>query len=715
MSDPRVQNPAHNGLPPSRGKVAAKRPDEGGSASRPESDARMRIRRRSSPSTDRFAVCLRPPGGKTLSHDGLDVAKRACAFACLVLAALFPQTVADEPAPQKSCRIIVVDEATGRGVPLVELQTVNQLKFVTDSNGVVAFDEPGLLGDRVFFSIKSHGYEYPKDGFGNRGTAVETKPGGEVRIKIKRINIAERLYRVTGAGIYSDSVKTGVPTPLHEPVLNGRVLGQDSVLSAVYGGKIHWFWGDTNRPDYPLGNFHTPGAVSDLPARGGLDPSKGVDLTYYVDEKRFARPTCKMPGDGPTWVTGLVTLTDAQGRERMFANYAKIKPPLSTYEVGAVEWDPEKNEFVKRVAFAGKPETSTGSTLLGHTFLHRDAGVDYVYYCSPLPFVRIPATPEALIDENAVEAFTCLIPDASPDAQKVDRDADGRLKYSWKKQGRRVDQRGQEKLVKSGAIKADEALIQLRDTDGKKVVAHGGSVYWNDFRKRWVSIFVEIGGEKSLLGEVWFAEADSPTGPWTFARKIASHENYSFYNPKHHPFFDQEGGRLIYFEGTYTASFSGNKEQTPRYEYNQLMYRLDLADSRLGLPVAVYESETPGGLATGPELKNEVRGKRIAFYAPDRPGLADRPVVEVQDGQGCRTLALMEPGARPAEGASAPRFFLLPADSRLAETTPIYEYSRDGSSQRTFAPESTPAMDGWRRSPQPVGRAWKNPGPPQPW
>ena len=44
---------------------------------------------------------------------------------------------------------------------------------------------------------------------------------------------------------------------------------------------------------------------------------------------------------------------------------------------------------------------------------------------------------------------------------------------------------------------------------------------------------------------------------------------------------DQEGGRVIYFEGTYANTFSGNPEATPRYDYNQVMYRLDLDDPRL--------------------------------------------------------------------------------------------------------------------------------------
>ena len=45
-----------------------------------------------------------------------------------------------------------------------------------------------------------HGYEFPADGFGIRGVGLEVKPGETKQIKIKRLNIAERLYRVTGEG-----------------------------------------------------------------------------------------------------------------------------------------------------------------------------------------------------------------------------------------------------------------------------------------------------------------------------------------------------------------------------------------------------------------------------------------------------------------------------------------------------------------------------------
>ena len=119
---------------------------------------------------------------------------------------------------------------------------------------------------------------------------------------------------------------------------------------------------------------------------------------------------------------------------------------------------------------------------------------------------------------------------------------------------------------------------------------HRGSVRWNAFRKRWIMICNEIGGT-SFLGEVWYAEADAPEGPWLRARRIATHDHYSFYNPVHHAFLDQKGGRIIYFEGTYAQTFSATKVPTPRYDYNQIQYRLDLADGRL----AAAQSRTPTG------------------------------------------------------------------------------------------------------------------------
>ena len=208
---------------------------------------------------------------------------------------------------------------------------------------------------------RSHGYEVDKDGFGYRGKALEVTEGGSAQIVIRRLNIARRLYRVTGAGIYRDSVLTGDPVPIREPLLNGQVFGQDSVVNAVYQGKIHWFWGDTNRPDYPLGNFHVPGATSELPGQGGLEPEIGVNLSYFVDDQGFARPTAPMPGEGPTWISGLVVLNDRDGRERMFAVYAKIRKMLEVYERGLAEFNPQTQRFEKVAQFPDAGHVSPAS------------------------------------------------------------------------------------------------------------------------------------------------------------------------------------------------------------------------------------------------------------------------------------------------------------------------------------------------------------------
>ena len=519
----------------------------------------------------------------------------------------------------------------------------------------MAFDEPGLFNRKVFFSITSHGYEVDKDGLGFRGKALEVTEGGSADIVVRRLNIARRLYRVTGAGIYRDSVLTGDPVPIREPLLNAKVFGQDSVVNAVYQGKIHWFWGDTNRPDYPVGNLHVPGATSLLPGQGGLEPEVGINLSYFLDDQGFARPTAPMPGAGPTWISGLVVLKDRDGRERMFAVYAKIRKVLEVYERGLAEFDPKTQRFEKIAQF---PEGSkyVGEFPDGHPFLYQDHGVDYVYYANPYPLVRVPADPEQLKKAASWEAYSCLKPGTRLAQQQFDRTADGALHYGWKPNTQLVRQDQQTKLVASKRIKPEETLLNLRDIDsGKAVVAHGGSVYWNPYRQRWVMITVESYGSTSRLGELWYAEADTPLGPWVYARKVVTHDKYSFYNPKQHPMFDKDGGRIIFFEGTYTTTFSGNPDPTPRYDYNQVMYQLDLSDQRLALPVAIYEG--PSGPGTGTRLVTKASPAdraatppcTVTFFAPDRPGIAWRPVYEQYDATRGQSLNVSA-GDRPDGG-----------------------------------------------------------------
>jgi hypothetical protein len=597
--------------------------------------------------------------------------------------------------------ITVVDEQTGRGVPLVELRTVNNICYYTDSNGVIAFDEPGLMNQTVFFHVKSHGYEFPKDGFGYRGKALKVTEGGSAKLAVKRVNVAERLYRVTGAGIYRDSVLAGHPAPTKEPLLNGLVFGQDSVVNAIYRGKIYWFWGDTNRPGYPLGNFHVPGATSRLPSEGGLDPEVGVDLSYFVDKNGFAKETARMPGDGPTWIGGLVTLRDESGRERMFAAYVKVRKQLEVYEHGLVEWDDDKQQFEKFAQFEEGVPVYPG----GHPFKRVESGVEYVYFAHSYPLTRARADVESLKRLTEYESFTCLKGGSRLSEMQLDRAEDGTLRYGWKKNTPPIGQREQANLIKAGKLRPEEALLHLQDVDtGKPVMAHNGSVYWNDYRQRWGMIVSESFGT-SPLGEIWFAEADTPVGPWVYARKVVTHDRYSFYNPKQHPMFAKDNGRILFFEGTYTHSFSGNNEQTPRYDYNQIMYKLDLSDSRLVLPVPIYQSPE-GEFATRQRLKPEQKRLPVVFFAWDRPK-EGAVAVYVETAGNDRKLKVGTPTSSKAE----PAFYALPADAKEPPATavPLYEFAQEGGAKRIYSTDKSRIVPGYRRVEQPICWVWRNP------
>ncbi len=480
--------------------------------------------------------------------------------------------------PSRAFAIKVVDDQSGRGVPLVELKTNDSTRFVTDNAGLVAFDEPGLMGTEVFFSVKGHGYEYPADGFGYRGVRLRPTSGGEATIKIKRINLAERLYRITGGGLYRDSLILGRPTSLKHPAINGLVLGQDSVVNGLCNGTLYWFWGDTNRPSYPLGNFDVPGATSKLRSDGGLDPDIGVDLTYFVDKDGFARPTAKLPGDGPTWIFGVVVVKGDDGRDKMLGAYVKTRNFLEVYEHGAVEFVETKGEWINRATFPERAPFYPG----GQPVVFEEDGVKWVIFSRELPNLRVRADASSYFDLSKYEAWTPLRPGSR---DEVERDGGGRVVLGWKRDTPPLTFEARETLVKSGALKADEAPVVLRDAvTGKSVRPHTSSIVWNDYRKRFSMIALELGGTSSLLGEVWYAEADRPEGPWGEARKVVTHDRYSFYNPRIHPYFSKEGGRFLYFEGTYTTLFSGNLDPTPRYDYNQIMYRIDLSDPGLKLP-----------------------------------------------------------------------------------------------------------------------------------
>jgi hypothetical protein len=621
----------------------------------------------------------------------------------------------------KYFKIQVVDRQTRRGVPLVELKTTNNIRYFTDSHGIVAFYEPGLMDREVFFFVESHGYEFPKDGFGMRGTRLKTSSGESSVIKIDRLNIAERLYRVTGQGIYSDSILTGHPVPLQNPVLNGQVTGQDSVFTCLYHGRLFWMWGDTARPSYPLGNFSMSGAVSDLPGHGGLDPATGINLKYYVDENGFSKQMSPLKEPGLVWLDGLMTVKDKEGRQRMVAMFARLKNLGDIRERGLVVFNDTTETFEPLVHsdldFLPYPAA-------GHAFRVNIEGQEYYYFATPFPLavrMRVRAEWDDVINANRYEVLTTLEPKMSSGQRSPRLDlGESEAPCRWVSFAQLT---GNDTSTKSSVIEAlkkekqDTHLYNIES--GDKISPHGGTVYFNAYRQRWVAIFVQQFGESSFLGEVWYAEADTPVGPWAYARKIATHNKYSFYNPKHHPLFDQDGGRLLFFEGTYSFTFSGTAENaTPRYDYNQIMYRLNLDDRRLALPVAVYQTREKEG-KTNYLLRNEVEKddkwdsiESIPFYAIE-PTRAYEGLIPVYSheitGKKTKTTSLT---AKSPDSSANPLFYALPPTAPTNENSsivPLYEYLHKDTEQRLYSVDEKLDKKMWTRTENPLCRVWKAP------
>ncbi len=481
--------------------------------------------------------------------------------------------------------IAVLDAETGRGIPLVELETVHRMKFVTDNAGLIAFHEPGVMGQTVFFSVKAQGYEVPKDGFGIAGARLKVEEGGRGEVRLKRVNAAERLHRLTGLGLYRDSVLLGKATPLREPLGAGLVAGQDSVSAVAYRDRLFWFWGDTGRLSYPLGLFRMAGATSALPGKAALPVAQGIDYEYFTGEDGFCRAMAEVANpEGVVWAFGFATVPDRDGRERLVAHFSRRKGLVGEFEQGMMLYNDERELLEVATTL---PLEEKWRYLDGQPVRVRVDGVEYLQCGSPFPTVRVPATLEAVLDPAQYEAFTCLPPGADPDKAAFVADAEGAPRWGWRKDAPPATSKQEWRWLKDGSLKAEHARFLPEDAEqpGRRVQLHGGTARWNEHLKKWVMIAVEFAYHEgkdypSALGEVWYAEAEAPEGPFVKATRVVTHEQQTFYNPVHHAHFDEEGGRVIYFEGTYSCMFT-NSPPTPRYDYNQILYRLDLEHPKL--------------------------------------------------------------------------------------------------------------------------------------
>ncbi|WP_266222440.1 hypothetical protein [Paraliomyxa miuraensis] len=540
------------------------------------------------------------------------------------------------PSPEEFVQVSFVDEETGRGVPLCVLELGDE-RWVSDSGGHVALDPLPHEGQLVDATVWSHGYEFADDG----QVMLDVTAGLVHELAATRQMPAERLHRVTGGGIHRDGVLLGLPVPLTQPVINGLVTGQDSVFTAVHRGALVWIWGDTSRPAYPLGNFHASGATSALPGPGVLDPELGIDLEYFVGPDGFSRamaPTETVPGEGVTWLAGLVSVPSDSGEDRLHATFAMVQPDFSKTRFGMLVYDDANERFVDGVDF--DLGAQAGRWPHENAFLVRHGEAQWVQYHVP---VRIPATSEALLDLATYERFT---PYEDVSGATVERDAAGRAVYRWRGGGIPFVEPDEGGLAPADRL--EWHLVDVATADAFEV-HENGSTDRNEWLGRWTRLVIP----KWALGETWLSISDTPMGPWVYATRVVVHEQYSFYNPRHHRELDQDHGRRMRFDATYTNSFSGNPDRTPRYDYNQVMMALDVDRPELQLPVPIYTSER-GELGPADVVEPGDAPLVADFFAPVGAYPGTEPVW--WSGPSCEPRQLVVGG----EPETPPLFWALP-------------------------------------------------------
>lgn len=400
---------------------------------------------------------------------------------------------------------------------------------MTDSNGIVAFYDPAFMlscdtidsghvgtSRPVWFTVSADGYEYTEGGMWG-GLNVDVRCGGKTTIKVERRNIAERLYRVTGLGIYRDTIMAGLASQvpgltarfvMEKGLLTqGSAVGQDSVMTAIHRGRMYWFYGDTNRPDNVLGNFHATGAVMPVPGSPELqyDIEHGLNLTYFVNGSFVKSVAPIAPLNQPTWIHDVISLIHpTTGEEQLLATY--LKPAVNGHleTRGLLRWNDRMQQFDKLREIDSKFQ-NVWPTDGGHALVAD--GV--LYFGQPYPMVRTRATVHGYLQLDSYQAYTPLIPGTSAhdiDRVKLERDANGKLIYSWKTNTSPLSAWQYLELIGKGEIKQEEAYyMQMRSVDdGRTIWAHGGTVAWNNYRNCYVMIFVEGDGKTSFLGDLWY-------------------------------------------------------------------------------------------------------------------------------------------------------------------------------------------------------------------
>jgi hypothetical protein len=131
-----------------------------------------------------------------------------------------------------------------------------------------------------------------------------------------------------------------------------------------------------------------------LPAHGGVDPSRGINLQYFANADGFSRPMWPAITEGLAWTDGVAVVPDSVGQERMIARYAHMKQLGTMLDHGLGVFNHETNAFDKiaELNMSEKWRCPHGHPLRAKTedgdHLYFSAGYDTL---APFPAVRVRA------------------------------------------------------------------------------------------------------------------------------------------------------------------------------------------------------------------------------------------------------------------------------------------------------------------------------------
>lgn len=415
-----------------------------------------------------------------------------------------------------------------------------------------------------------------------------------------------------------------------------------------------------------------------------------------VDQQRPLQPDQARHPSGIWWTDDSLAKEVALKRRREIGpeaveQYLQLHESTEAFETrvtrGVMEYRPATQYFHRVATF---PAREIDDLHIGSHAVHvPQERPTHIVFSGLAPNRRVEARAEAIVDIDRYESFTCLRAgvrtesgDPGAAADQLDRDGDGRLRYGWRRHTAPVGPREQAQLVAAGRIEPDERWFVLRDVrTGDELINQHHSLQWNPYRRRYAGLFTCQRQDESSraetyevdsLNQTWYGEADTLLGPWAYLEKVVDVGDYAYYNPLYNPYFHEQGGRILYFEGTYTRFMNGSAPMRPRDNYNQVMHRLDLDDPRVVMPAAVYAIDAPDRrYATHLDIPESYNGRRrLCFFAPDRPRPGCVPIYETNSNGEFHLTAVRPDGDGKLPGRIA--FYALPRDSTNHERASVY-------------------------------------------